>query len=159
MFFVHLRLRMRSMPMKISAIALVIWYIVSIIGFGVHTCRADQRSFITTFVSGMTCEDIHPEDHCADHHHCSDQECCSHHSDDCEDCEDDFMNLAITGTAHSSENDSFIGCHHGLAICEMPVYENISAALFDSEILKLLQPDSGSVVPGDFQSFLSIWRI
>lgn len=160
MFFVHLRVNMRRMPMKISAIALVIWYFVSIVGFGIHTCSTTQRTFLTSFISGMTCEDIHPEDHCEESHHCSDKQCCSHHSEECEDCEDDFMALSITGTAHSSESDSFIGCHHGLAVCEMPVYESISISSSNPEVLKiLLQPDSGFIVPGDVQSYLAIWRI
>jgi hypothetical protein len=70
------------------------------------------------------------------------------------------MALSITGTAHSSESDSFIGCHHGLAVCEMPVYENISILSSDLEVLNILsEPDSGHIVPGDVQSYLAIWRI
>mgnify|MGYP003294115270 CR=1 FL=1 len=148
------------MPMKISAIALVIWYLVSIIGFGVHTCSTNQRSFVTTFVSGMTCEDIHPEDHCADSHDCADSDCCSHHPEECEDCEDDFMALSVTGTVQSSENDSHIGCHCGLALCEMPAYECISISSSEIGFLKIIpKPDSGLMIPGDVQSFLGIWRI
>lgn len=163
MFFVHLRLMMRSLPIKICAVMLAIWYMMSIIGFGVHTCMGDQRSFVTTFISGMTCEDVHPEHHCHGDGECHD---CGHgqrsadlsfDSQPC--CSDDFVVLTITGTAPSSENDHG-ECHCGHCPIVTELLSDGHTSLVRSEINRMMSlPDSGLIVPGDVQSFLGIWRI
>lgn len=160
---------MRNVAMKICAVALAVWYLVSIIGFGVHTCMGSDRSFVTTFASGISCEDIHPEQHCADSHHCHGEgEChdCGHRqkagevSFDAQPCcSDDFVVLTITGTAPSSEND-LCECHCG----HFPFVAELSSAInnlsAESEINIIFPlPDSGLIVPGDVQSVLGIWRI
>lgn len=159
MFFVHLRVKMRSMSMKISALALVLWYVICIIGFGVHTCGASQRSFLTSFVTGMTCEEVHS----SDSHDCEGDHCCSHaHEDeeDCEDCEDEYMNLEVTGTPQSSENDINVECQTIPVLYGVPAVADICAPLLNLEILRIMSlPDSGLIASGDIQSVLGIWRI
>ena len=170
MFFVHLRLMMRTMSMKICAAMLAVWYLMSIIGFGVHTCMASQRSFVTTFINGVTCEDIHPDHHCTDSHHCHSAEEChdcdhSHHraadvsmdTQPC--CTDDFVVLTITGMESSSEND-YSECHCGICPFTAELFSDCHPHSMNSEIYRIMSlPDSGLIVPGDAQSFLGIWRI
>lgn len=160
---------MRNVVMKISAVFLAACYLMSIIGFGVHTCLGTERSFLTTFISGDACEDIHPEHHCGDSHHCCGEgEChdCDHEqgpgalsfdSQPC--CSDEFLVLTITGTIPSSEND-YSECHCNLcnSIADLPYGGNFKH--LRSEINRIMSlPDSGVIVPGDFQSVLGIWRI
>lgn len=155
--------------MKISAVVLAACYLMSIIGIGVHTCLDTERSFLTTFISGDACEDIHPEHHCGDSHHCCGEgEChdCDHEqgpgalsfdSQPC--CSDDFLVLTITGTVPSSEND-YSECHCGLCTSAAELSSGIHFNYSISEINRLIsQPDSGCIVPGDVQSLLGVWRI
>ena len=169
MFFVHLRLMVRNMFMKICAVMLAVWYLMTIIGFGVHTCMGSQRSFVTTFLSGVTCEDIHPDHHCTDSHHChGDGEChdCTHGQSACDVtfdsqpcCSDDFVVLEVTGTAPSSEND-FSDCHCGHCPFTAELVPDGHSYVEKSGFNKIMSlPDSGLIVPGDVQSVLGIWRI
>lgn len=100
---------MKGIFTKITALLLIVWYSMSIIGFGVHTCSGSGKSFIVTFVEGFACEDVHPE------HHCSKGSCCSHsHSDNDSDnhlcvkskacCSSDYQVLALTGTVSDEKN-------------------------------------------------------
>lgn len=160
---------MRNVPIKISAVVLAVWYLMSIIGFGVHTCMGSQRSFLTSFVSGITCEDIHPEHRCGGSGHCSGHDGChdcghGHEagipefgSAPC--CSDDFMVITLTGTAPSSEND-FHGCHCGHCPFAAELPSDIRTLSAESGTHKINpKPDSGLIAPGDVQSVLGIWRI
>lgn len=68
----------RNVLIRVSAVIMLIWYSLSIIGFNVHTCSASDRSFIVTFLEDMSCESIHPSDHCGAEQTCCC--CCSHHT-------------------------------------------------------------------------------
>ena len=68
----------RNVLIRISAIFVLVWYSLGIIGFNVHTCNARERSFIVTFLEDMSCESIHPSDHCGAEQTCCC--CCSHHT-------------------------------------------------------------------------------
>ena len=68
----------RNVLIRVSAIFVLIWYSLGIIGFNVHTCNARERSFIVTFLEDMSCESIHPSDHCGAEQTCCC--CCSHHT-------------------------------------------------------------------------------
>ena len=162
MFFVFLRIRMKTVVMKISAIMLVVWYCMSIIGFDVHTCRESGRSFVTSSILGTECEDIHP-----DHHHdhcCSGCENHSSSSDDCvspEDCcTDDIQVLALTGSNINDSHRHYDECHCSLCPCvieHMSVIDDLRAGTQIQEIIPL--PDSGLSATGDVQTFLGVWRI
>ena len=153
---------MRNVPIRICALALCIWYLVSIIGFGVHTCMGSQRTFVTTFVTGMTCEDIHPEHHCCCaggcHSACSnDKDGYSYGTSSC--CSDDFVVLSVTGTVTSSEND-FCGCCCGYCPLAAELPSGLHRLCLNSETHRIiLPPDSGLLSSGDIQSVLGIWRI
>ena len=167
MFFVHLLLKMRNVVHKICALMLAVWYFMSIIGFGVHTCRGSHRAFLTTFISEVVCEDIHPEHLCSSGHHCcgghQEHGCCGHHADSAFEssscCSDDFVVLSLTGTAPSSEENGCSLCHcwHGPAEVSVASLHHLLAF---QEINRIIQePDSGVPAPGDVQSLLGIWRI
>ena len=160
--------KMRNVAYKICAVMLAVWYLMSNIGFGVHTCRASQRSFVTTFVSAMTCEDIHPEHHCTCAHHSADDghDCCGHGSpgqsvDASSCCTDDFKVLSLTGVLPSYDYDDTDGLFHA-GYCQ---YTAMCKDLFhhlpsDSELHRIKPlPDSGYILPDDVQSVLGIWRI
>lgn len=158
---------MKNVMMKISAFLLAIWYCMSIIGFDVHTCMESGESFVVTVLEGTDCGDIHPEHTC-----CADvvSHCCSccHHDDtsehdgtasveeqDC--CHDDIQVLVLTGGR--SDDDS----RHHYDMVSM--YPAVSADPYfpitprNSYNSLCFMPDSGLIVPGESQSFLSVWRI
>ena len=151
---------MRTMHLKICALALAVWYLVSIIGFGVHTCMASQRSFVTTIISGMNCEDIHPEHDSESSHHC-----CGHAEEgvslepaSC--CSEDFMVLEADATVPSNENDGYSGfsgsCGFHIGV-PLQADHKISSRYEYKGLVPL--PDSGLITPADVQSVLGIWRI
>ncbi len=150
---------MRNLALKICAVMLVVWYFMSIIGFGVHTCMGSGHSFVTTFVSDTACEEIHPDHRCPCSHHC-----CGHEEGEsafvpasC--CSDDFVVLTLTGTVPSSEND-FSGCHSGYCPFSAFIVSDVHTPSVRSEIDRISPlPDSGPVTYGNAQSVLSIWRI
>jgi len=163
MFFVFLRIRMRTMVMKISALLLVIWYCMSIIGFDVHTCRESGRSFVTSSILGTECEDIHPEHHhdhccsdCGNHASSSEVDCVS--PEDC--CTDDIQVLVLTGSSTNDSHRHYDECHCGLCPCvieHMSVIDDLRAGTEFQEIIPL--PDSGLFATGDVQTILGVWRI
>ena len=151
---------MRTMSLKICAVALVVWYLMSIIGFGVHTCRASQRSYVTTVLSGMTCGEIHPEHECADSHHC-----CGHDEPEvslepasC--CSEDFLVLEIDATLPANENDDYAGVSDNSDFhIEVPLYAYHQISSRSGSKGPIPLPDSGLIVQADAQSVLGIWRI
>lgn len=101
---------MKKILIKVAAVMALVWYSLGIIGFDVHTCNASGRSFIATFVEGISCEDIHPGHGCGHEHH--DCTCGHHHSEEtvvsypqhC--CTDDYQALAITGSTSDPSRES-----------------------------------------------------
>ena len=55
----------RNVLIRVSAVVMLIWYSLSIIGFNVHTCSASDRSFVVTFLEELPCESSCC---CCDHH-------------------------------------------------------------------------------------------
>jgi len=182
--FVILQIMMRNVLIKVVAVLLAVWYSMSIIGFDVHTCSGSGRSFVASFVEGMTCEDIHPEHVCSPESCCAEAQeshsCCghSHHDQECvidhsdclycdgsaikaeSCCSNDYQVLVLTGTLTSDDHRHYDECSCGLCPCvEFPldlVPDPISLQLLLSHIHK---PDSGLSAAGDRQAALSIWRI
>lgn len=158
---------MKNVMMKISAVMLVIWYCISIIGFDVHTCMTSGESYVVTVLEGTECKDIHPEHTCcadAISHSCP----CCHHEDasehgdtasveeqDC--CHDDIQVLLLTGSRSDDESR-----HHydQVSLCPIaPVNECFAEVSHKAFSSLCFTPDSGLIVPGESQSFLSVWRI
>ena len=160
--FVSLQIGMKGLLTKITALLLVVWYSMSIIGFGVHTCSGSGESFVVTFVEGLECEDIHPE------HHCTKGSCCSHQHSCCDTpshinletkscCSNDYQVLALTGTLSDEKNgiEDLISFDY---ICS-----NIFEFIADIHNLQFVSHSPADVsclgrMP-DIQSLLSVWRI
>ncbi len=186
MIFVNLQVGMKEKLLRLSAMLLVLWYCFSVIGFNVHTCRASGRSFIATFVSGLSCSDIHPEHSCGhDHSSCASMEtpsccqghghshetpscchsdlpsCCSSHDEmsfECQDCcDDDHLALKLTGCV--SEKANSIDQVQQISVhCLSDVHDSVHTAMAQ-RATGLLLPVRGLTVPWDYQSRLGIWRI
>ncbi len=166
---------MKDRILRLSALLLVIWYCFSVIGFGIHTCQASERSFVATFISGLTCADIHPD------HKCDKGHCCSHESHDCcedhthdggccgnsadEDmslqapscCSNDYHALVITGYETDNE-DRFGAMSDELAFSVV----NVVSDDFHSNLISYKyrhKSESGPRLNADIQSLLNIWRI
>lgn len=155
---------MKSLITKVFAALLVVWYLVGIIGFGVHTCNGSGKSFIVSFAEGLSCEDVHPE------HHCSKGSCCAHLQKCCDSgtaslsskpcCSSEYQVLVLTGTLSTEKNAddgqfSFIYHHSGYAdMNELKV--DLSSGWFISRLMPSCS--SPGVIP-DRQAVLNVWRI
>lgn len=164
---------MKGLATKIVAVLLLVWYSMSIIGFDVHTCSGSGRSFVVTFIEGLSCEDIHPEHKCDRDACCADSQgcckphnCCHHHSNadmsfrtkSC--CSNDYQVLSLTGTSLDSKDDErdLCGCGHYLSVlCEsLELPDNLLAS---GRIFSYRMPDPGVGITSDGQSFFGVWRI
>lgn len=157
---------MKNMAVKISAFIVALWYCVSIIGFDVHHCAGSGRSFVATFLTGLTCADIHPEHHCSHSHCCADEghhDCCGAEAEEsfgpssC--CTNDFQVLLLTGTSGSDDDrhENAMTLQYMCALTSLPADVHVSAGSYLGGYPKI--PDSGLIVPEDIQSVLGIWRI
>ena len=157
--FISLRVCMKSLMMKISAVLLVLWYCLSIIGFDVHTCRETGDSFVHVSFTAHSCNDIHDYHSDTDcEHDCSshcDEPSEHHHDDDC--CEDEYQVISLTGLR---SDDDIKDCIHGNVCPCILEYESDTYTVYaDNLNCKYFEdPDSGLIVL-DVQSFLSNWRI
>lgn len=128
---------------------------------------------MATFVSGLTCADIHPDhkcdkDHCGTHafHDCCEKHdggCCSHSADDgvslqtesC--CSNDYLALVITGCSTDNEvRDDIMPDPVAFSVVNLlsdDFQSNISLYKYRHK------PDSGPGLNADIQSFLNVWRI
>ena len=172
---------MKNIGTRIFAAILVIWYSLSIIGFGVHTCSESNRSFLTSFIIGISCEDVHPAEVCGKacceketHNHVC--KCCCDHSygvapktasepvssdapmfaqKKC--CSDDYQQIEITGSSQNS------GPEQGL----MPVCLGYSADLSSislstfafSKDIQARALSCRGIPMAKLRPLLSIWRI
>lgn len=97
----------------VSCIFLCCWYLVSIVGLDIHTDHHDNRTYVVSLLSGISCENIHPEDECG----CED---CDH-----DDCEDESDCLAITGSGNSLQQSVPVPA---VMICEAIIPESSVSA-------------------------------
>lgn len=171
--FLSLQIEMKRLITKVFAALLVIWYLVGVIGFGVHTCSGSGRSFVVSFVEGTACADIHSEDmcgpsSCCSHDHCSDA-CCGHvvehhqgHSslstNPC--CTNEYQMLELTGMVVDDDTREDF---QSFRICGPVVTPDLcaseSSVLCRSIIRQIHEPDSGVARACDSQALLSVWRI
>ena len=159
---------MKKFMMKISAMLLVVWYCLSIIGFGVHTCKGSGQTFVITFAESSSCADIHPEHHCSKSHssrchccesynHCFDsarttvdvQKCCSN----------EYRMIYLSGCRQSVESD-FNKLDVGPVCINIPVYSvsDCSASLY-AENLQFWDPCIWELIPCDYQVTYGVWII
>lgn len=167
--FITLQVEMKKVCTKIFAALLVVWYLVGIIGFDMHTCNGSGRSFVVAFFEGMSCEDIHPEhvcdeasccavEHetcCCDHHHDSE---CSVSSKSC--CSNDYLSLELAGTISQDDHRHYDECACGN--CPCAVLHSAGTDLFAGNLTVksyIWQLGSGVPVACDMQAVFGVWRI
>ena len=160
---------MKNVFTSLTAILLVVWYSLSVIGFDVHTCSGSGETYIATVASGFTCEDIHPGPHEKSAHH--NHSCCGCcHSekyatadpeqgldaDPC--CTDDFQVIMLTGTrgTDNQRNDEGAFQPTGTYVAEIHEYDSY-IFLSDQEVF--LRPCDVGLVSHDLQAIYNIWRI
>ncbi len=167
-FFLSLQDIMKNVIIKVLALLLSVWYSMSIIGFDVHTCNGSGRSFVVTFLEGLTCEEIHPEHSCDKAVCCADKSascCCGHrHTGDtfkapsC--CSNDYQVLALTGTVSHNDHGHYDECSCGLCPCVgFPVCERPPLSQKNNQTEYLPYPGSGVDSACERQAALRVWRI
>ncbi len=156
---------MKGLLTKITALLLLVWYSMSIIGFDIHTCSGSGKSFVVTFVEGLECEDIHPE------HHCTKGSCCSHQHSCCDAsshinvtakscCSSDYQVLSLTGTVSDEKIGLEDQSNYLYCTC---ISSNISEPDADLHSFRLISHRMASDAclgrMPDIQSLLGVWRI
>ena len=166
MFFVSLHPVMKKVVAQVSALLLVIWYSLSVIGFDVHTCSTSGETFVATSASGFSCEDVHPEHR--HHHGCRTGCACNKDSaehDELSDsyakkscCTVDYQVITLTGTrtddSHRDYSDLISSVAYAEAATDYSFFE-ISISGFDA----FYKPRPGTIAPRDVQASYNIWRI
>lgn len=151
---------MKKFCTKYLSVILSVWYVMSIIGFDIHSCVSTGEKFVTTAIQGVSCEDVHPDHSCAAHG----SHCCGHdHPAPCDNginepecCTNDLLVLEVTGAnqqynEYNPEAQMMPACL--LAEQVSPVSEYSYSQINDDRGL----PDR--VSGPDCQAVLSIWRI
>lgn len=156
-----------------TAFALMLWYCVSIIGFDVHTCNGSGRSFVATFIDGLSCEDIHSghSHDCCGLVHEHELPCCSddHHCPRCGGekimatpcCTSDYQVLALTGVIADDFHRHYDECACGNCPCIAVLFPEVPVMMAVSEFLKT-NPHlhKADIMAGhSLQAALSVWRI
>ena len=171
--FISLQIVMKSLITKVFAALLVVWYLVGVIGFGVHTCSGSGRSFVVSFMEGMACADIHEDQMCAPSSCCShdhDEKACCHHEEDhlhgqysfaanpC--CSNDYQMLELTGTVVSDDSRDDVQCMKVYGPAIVPLSDLTASSILCKSIIRHIhEPDSGVSRACDCQALLSVWRI
>jgi len=77
----------KSIISQILSILLCVCYVVSITGIDIHVDGHNGETYVVSVLGGVSCEDIHEDDHCCcgDHHDCNHSEGICDESDDCSD--------------------------------------------------------------------------
>lgn len=170
---------MKNLLTSLTAVLLVIWYSLSVIGFDVHTCSGSGETFVATVIGGTTCEDIHPDHHkeacsCCRHAHDSRRAARSEGMSGTEDaagtddtemtarpcCSDDWQVILLTGCKTQEKHNHFDGSHCGCCPCILDVSEGHTHSRTDIHSLRAFySPDSGSLAQLDVQRSYNIWRI
>ena len=162
---------MKSLFTKYVAALLTLWYTLSIIGFDVHSCAATGDTFVNSVLSGLTCEDIHPEHDCSGHgsccgsHKCHDHKpeassCCGdhdapavEHDDDC--CTNDIEVLDSAGLCIQDDDYSVLSEPASLQYIKI----GFDSRLYAEATYMSHNSSSGKPTEPDSQAMLSIWRI
>ncbi|MBQ8838650.1 MAG: hypothetical protein IJ005_04950 [Bacteroidales bacterium] len=154
---------------KLFSVLLTLWYIISIIGFDLHICGCSGEKYVSSFLTGISCEDIHPEH--MQLHDCTDvDDCCSHHHKghghhereqvaDSPCCTDDYQVLLLTGERVDVSNKFSDSCHCGhCAFLPCMVHIPVQHSLSDIRSRKIVS-DCGFFRPYDLLSSYGVRRI
>ena len=152
---------MKSLMMKISAVLLVLWYCLSIIGFDVHSCTVTGSTFVNSVLSGVECEDVHPKHDCCCHGSCCSSGCNHDHNTPAKEnvskkeCCTNEIEVLDSEVVVSVEDDGF-----DLSVANFAFVENDYVPLIYAQEASVSEnPDSGNLRRPDIQAVLSIWRI
>ena len=130
-----------------------------------HTCSESRRTFLTSFISGMECEDVHPSERCK-------ASCCAHHSSEesteeqsdegvkfCKKncCSNDYQQIELTGSGDASGSERSVDHIALVALCVNPSFDYQSVASFKMLLARKL-PDC-DLYMGELRPLLSVWRI
>ncbi len=157
---------MKNVLTSISAMLLVVWYSLSVIGFDVHTCSTSGETYIATVASGFSCDDIHPDSHKASAHHAHKGcKCCHSHKEDdsslttkpC--CSNDYQVILLTGVRSSQDTDSEGGYKVALTLILPSGANGQYSNVYNSGLMAFHKPRSGDIVQRDVQAIYNIWRI
>lgn len=152
---------MKNVLRNITAILLLIWYSMSVVGFDVHTCSKSGRVFIATVITGTDCEDIHslygsPACSC-----CSD---CHHHG--CQDekmsakpcCTDQWQMISLTGVRTDNDSRDFLAGGLCPLVCIM-AGDDFASNDPSIDLRGLTWPQPGQMHCRDVHKVCNIWRI
>ena len=70
---------MKKASRHLCCLLLVLAYVFSYAGFGIHTCHEDGSRHFVWMLGDVSCEAIHHHSHDADHDHSHEDGCCSTH--------------------------------------------------------------------------------
>ena len=160
---------MKGVFLKYMSALLAVWYCVSIIGFDVHSCNITGNTFVSSLLSGTSCDDVHPEHDCGGHSSCCKSHassCC--HSHKCNDipsesetgdegcCSNDIEVLDSEGVQTQNDNNLQIGEY---VVLHYYACDQISCNYTSVNNIKSNKPDSGKWLEPDTQAVLNVWRI
>lgn len=152
----------------ITSIVLIAIYIVSYIGFSIHTCTCEQTTQISILIGNPSCEslhahinlskdihrcDCHHEHHRSDSHSESDEKCDSNHQDGCCSTEVLVMTSEQTSPDHQTLFDSLSS--EIIAVVDYP-------QLLEETHLSDIQVECMSIPYGTLRhtlSYISVWRL
>lgn len=133
--------------MKISAVMLMMWYCLSIIGFGTHTCNRSGHTSIATFVEETDCCHHHEKEHDVEF---GVSDCCT----------SDYHMILLSGCRicdNSDERNFSVG---PLYPESLPSVSTILASVqYHAEHLQFLDPDSRGVWTDDVYALYGVYRI
>ena len=149
---------MKNVVLKYVSALLAVWYCLSIIGFDVHSCTATGNIFVNSVLSGVSCDDIHPEHDCCGH-----GACCTHHTEEDglknadNQCCTNEIEVLDCEVVTSADEDDHVQLAQNMA-CVF-VESNYDSHLFAESSEFSYRPDPGRVWQPDCQALLNIWRI
>lgn len=155
---------MKKCITSLSALLLVVWYSLSVIGFDVHTCKASGEVYIATVASGFSCDDIHPDGHKQAHHEHSGCTCCQTHKSDSDKlktkpcCSDDYQVILLTGVRSAQDTDDVFQ-QVPVATLQTAGSDHSHSYIFSNGLRAFHIAGSGGLKPRDIQAVYSIWRI
>jgi hypothetical protein len=139
-----------------ASILLIAVYLLSYIGFSIHTCSCEESTQISILIGNPSCESLHTHipiskgdfHHCDGHHHCDE-----HHNDGC--CSTEVLVLTSEQTS-PDHNTLFSALSSGLVTYfSYPDFEAFELAPSHSSE----EGFSPSIFLRHCQSYLSVWRL
>lgn len=153
---------------NILSMVVTLCYFMSVIGYDLHICDHTGERYITSFITGISCEDLHPghlrpqenghNEDCCCGHHCTEGRHDGMNIDESPCCTDDYKVLTLTGSRGDDNRIVFLLCQCGFF--SDSVFRSMSGTdSCRSSRLIHSGADSGSFLPADFMSVYGVWRI